>query len=91
VTHRERCVDAVQRVMRTRSASEWKVRCERAGVPVGMVRTVLEALSDVDASPLTGVPSSVGGTVFRQPPRLGEHSAEIRARHWDELPALTET
>ena len=80
VSNRERCVGAVQRAVRERSAAEWKARCEAAGVPVGLVRTVREALAETDASPVTGVPSSVGGAVRRRPPRLGEHSAEIA--HW---------
>ena len=82
VVHRLRCVAAVQHVLRTASAAEWKARCERVGVPVGMVRSVLEALAKTGASPLTGVPSSVGGVVRRPPPILGQHSAEIRAAGW---------
>ncbi|HYW51037.1 MAG TPA: CoA transferase [Gemmatimonadaceae bacterium] len=82
VTNRGRCVAGIQRVLRTRTAAQWKIRCEAAGVPVGEVRTVLEALADIDASPLTGVPSSVGGRIRRPPPLLGEHSHEIRERGW---------
>lgn len=82
VEHRARCIEAVQRALRADSATEWQVRCDRVGVPVGMVRTVLEALADVAASPLTGVPSSVGGAVRRPPPTLGQHSNEIRQRGW---------
>jgi len=82
VVNRDSCVRAVQAALRTAGASEWAARCLRVGVPVGEVRTVLEALSQVAASPLTGVPSSVGGAVHRPPPLLGEHSAEIRARGW---------
>jgi crotonobetainyl-CoA:carnitine CoA-transferase CaiB-like acyl-CoA transferase len=82
VVHRERCVDAVQRLLRTATAAEWKQRCALAGVPVGEVRSVREALAGTGASALTGVPSSVGGEVFRPPPRLGEHSDEIRLHGW---------
>ena len=82
VVNRARCVVAVQRVLRGAGAAEWKVRCEAAGVPVGLVRTVREALAETDASPVTGVPSSVGGVVRRRPPRLGEHSAEIAEWGW---------
>jgi crotonobetainyl-CoA:carnitine CoA-transferase CaiB-like acyl-CoA transferase len=83
VTNRARCVDAVQATLRSAGATEWTARCDQAGVPVGEVRGVLEALADVGASALTGVPSSVGGSVRRPPPLLGQHSNEIRARGWE--------
>lgn len=82
VSHRQRCVEAVQALLRAQGSAHWKRRCEAAGVPVGEVRTVLEALAGTGASPLTGVPSSVGGSVLRPPPLLGEHSAEIRRDGW---------
>lgn len=82
VTHRARCVDLLQRVLRGRTSQEWKTACEKVGVPVGLVRTVREALAEAEASPLTGVASSVGGHTFRRPPLLGEHSSEIRANGW---------
>lgn len=82
VASRERCVAAVQRVVRSAGSDHWAERCDAAGVPVGQVRTVLEALAAVDASPLTGVPSSVGGAIRRPPPRLGEHDDEIRRFGW---------
>ena len=72
----------MQEILRTRSAGAWSQRCERVGVPVGMVKTVREALAEHEASPLTGVASSVGGTVYRPPPLLGEHSEEIRRHGW---------
>ncbi len=82
VVHRARCVEAVQRALRGQTAVAWKARCEAAGVPVGLVRTVREALAETDASPVTGMPSSVGGVVRRRPPRLGEHSEEIARWGW---------
>lgn len=82
VMHRTQCVESVQRALRTASAADWQLRCERVGVPVGRVRSVLEALAEVAASPLTGVPSSVGGAVRRPPPMLGQHSEEIRRGGW---------
>jgi len=82
VRHRDRCTRAVQAALRSAGAAEWTARCAQAGVPVGAVRTVLEALAQVEASPLTGVPSSVGGSVRRPPPLLGEHSAWICAHGW---------
>ena len=82
VLHRARCVERVQRALLSQTAAYWKARCVASGVPVGEVRTVLEALEETDASPLTGVPSSVGGAVFLPPPLLGEHSDEIRRHGW---------
>ena len=82
MVNRARCVEAVQRALRGQTAETWKTRCESAGVPVGLVRTVREALAETDASPVTGAPSSVGGVVRRRPPRLGEHSAEIALWGW---------
>jgi crotonobetainyl-CoA:carnitine CoA-transferase CaiB-like acyl-CoA transferase len=85
VVNRARCVEAVQLALRSRGASEWKARCEASGVPVGEVRTVLEALgdiADIGAATLCGMPSSVGGSVRLPPPLLGEHSDEIRAQRW---------
>lgn len=82
VMHRARCVDAVQQLLRVGTAAEWKARCAAVGVPVGEVRTVREALAGTGASALSGVPSSVGGAVFRPPPLLGEHSDEIRRNGW---------
>jgi hypothetical protein len=46
------------------------------------VRTVAEALREVDASPLTGVAPSVPGAVRFAPPRLDEHGALVRAHGW---------
>jgi hypothetical protein len=59
------------------------VRLGEAGVPCSVVRTVLEVLAEADASALTGMPPSVPGAVHRSPPRLGEHSALVRARGWE--------
>lgn len=82
VVNRARCVQAVQHVLRSAPATIWESRCRDAGVPVGRVRGVLEALRDIGASPLTGVPSSVGGVLRRPPPLLGEHTAEIKLHGW---------
>ena len=43
---------------------------------------MLEALADVDASPLTGVAPAVPGSIRRPPPRLDEHGPAVRARGW---------
>jgi hypothetical protein len=46
------------------------------------VKSVLEALREVDASSLTGVAPSAGGSIRRPPPRLDEHGAAIRRSGW---------
>jgi len=60
----------------------WAGALERVGVPSGVVRSVPEVLASTHGSALTGMPPSVPGTVNRAPPRLGEHSALVRARGW---------
>lgn len=82
LAHRDALVAALAGRLRERPAAEWLARLDRAGVPAGVVKGVLEALAEVDASPLTGVAPSVPGTVRRPPPRLGEHDALVRAHGW---------
>ncbi len=79
---RERVVREIARRVRSRSASDWLERLNMAGVPCGVVRSVLEVLGAVHGSSLTGMPPSVPGSVRLLPPRLGEHSALVRARGW---------
>jgi hypothetical protein len=55
---------------------------QEAGVPAGVVKSVLEALAEVDASPLTGIAPSVPGSVRLPPPRLDQQGARIRALGW---------
>jgi crotonobetainyl-CoA:carnitine CoA-transferase CaiB-like acyl-CoA transferase len=80
---RDRIVRAIAERVATAPATEWTARLEGAGVPTGVVRTVLEALRDVVASPRTGVAPSVPGLVRRPPPALDEHGARVRALGWD--------
>ena len=79
---RDRIVAAFAERLATRPAGYWSERLARAGVPNGVVRTVLEALRDAGASPLTGVAPSVPGHVRFPPPTLGEHSDMIRRHAW---------
>jgi crotonobetainyl-CoA:carnitine CoA-transferase CaiB-like acyl-CoA transferase len=83
LANRDRVVDALSRRLSTRPAVVWQQILEDAGVPNGSVKSVLEALREVEASPLTGVAPSAGGTVRRPPPRLDEHGAAIRRSGWD--------
>ena len=79
---RARVVTGITRRIAERTAVEWVAVLGAVGVPCGVVRTVLEALSDSAASVFTGMPPSVEGSVRRLPPRLGEHSATVRAGGW---------
>ncbi len=82
LAHRAFVVDTIAARVNERDAAQWLGALDRAGVPCGIVKTVLEALRDVDASPLTGLPPSVPGSVRLPPPMLGEHDAEIRRLGW---------
>ena len=83
IVHRDRIVTALAARIATKRASEWIERLDGAGVPCGIVRTVPEVLADGSASPLTGLPPSVPGAIRRSPPRLGEHTAMVRAEGWN--------
>jgi crotonobetainyl-CoA:carnitine CoA-transferase CaiB-like acyl-CoA transferase len=79
---RDRIVREIATRIASASAAEWVARLDAAGVPCGVVRSVLEVLESSGGSALTGMPPSVPGSVRRPPPRLGEHSALVRARGW---------
>jgi crotonobetainyl-CoA:carnitine CoA-transferase CaiB-like acyl-CoA transferase len=83
LAHRERIVAAVANRVREKKAADWIDVLSNAGVPCGVVKSVLESLREVDASALTGIAPSVPGGVRLAPPRLDEHGAEIRAHGWD--------
>ena len=83
LANRARVVAAVGERLLTRSAAEWSGVLDAAGVPCGVVRTVLEALGSASASPLNGVaPAVPPGRVRRPPPRLDEHGELVRAGGW---------
>ncbi|MGH7664542.1 MAG: CaiB/BaiF CoA transferase family protein [Gemmatimonadaceae bacterium] len=86
LAHRERLVTALAARLGTRDATEWLALLGAAGVPCGVVRGVLEALAEVDSSPVTGVEPSAGGTVRLPPPRLDEHGADVRQLGWGAFP-----
>jgi crotonobetainyl-CoA:carnitine CoA-transferase CaiB-like acyl-CoA transferase len=68
--------------LRERTAAEWLHELDAARVPCGVVKTVLESVSESGASSLTGVPPSVPGSVRLPPPRLNEHGELIRSAGW---------
>jgi crotonobetainyl-CoA:carnitine CoA-transferase CaiB-like acyl-CoA transferase len=82
LAHRDRLVSAVSKRLQEKNAAEWIELLGKAGVPCGVVKTVLESLAEVDASALTGIAPSVPGTVRLPPPKLNEHGDEIRAKGW---------
>jgi crotonobetainyl-CoA:carnitine CoA-transferase CaiB-like acyl-CoA transferase len=89
IADRDRVTSEMQRLLETQAADHWIAKLGRAGVPCGVVKTVLEAVRDAaTASPVTGMPSSVGGTVRCPPPRLDEHGAAVRASGWGAFSAL---
>jgi crotonobetainyl-CoA:carnitine CoA-transferase CaiB-like acyl-CoA transferase len=84
---RDRIVSLLGARLRQRPAAEWRRLLDAAGVPTGVVRTVPEVLAEADASPATGMPPAVPGTIRRRPPRLGEHTESVREKGWDAFAA----
>jgi crotonobetainyl-CoA:carnitine CoA-transferase CaiB-like acyl-CoA transferase len=79
---RDRIIVAVSEKLRAKTAAEWITLLDAAGVPCGVVKSVLESLKEIDASALTGIAPSVPGTVRLPPPMLDEHGTEIRESGW---------
>ena len=82
ILQRTRVVDTIARRLSSAPAVHWITLLRMAGVPCGFVRTVPEVLADSVASARSGMPPSVPGSVRRPPPRVGEHSAAVRAQGW---------
>jgi crotonobetainyl-CoA:carnitine CoA-transferase CaiB-like acyl-CoA transferase len=82
VKNRDAVVSAISVRVRGMDAEHWIARLASAGVPCGLVKTVAEALQATDASPVTGVPPSVPGTVRFPPPRLDADGDSVRALGW---------
>lgn len=84
---RDHVVKRLQQALGRSPASHWLSCLGDAGVPCGIVKTVLETISDAGAvSPLTGMPSSLGLPAKkppRRPPALDEHGALVRELGWD--------
>lgn len=80
---REKLIARVAERMRERTASEWMSDLSNAGVPAGVVKSVLESLAEASASPLTGIAPATPGSVRLPPPMLDEHGDEVRLRGWD--------
>ena len=82
LANRALIVDAMTNRVASRTAAEWLEALANAGVPAGIVRSVTEALADVDASALTGVSPNAPGTVRLPPPLLDEHGVLVRSYGW---------
>ena len=80
---RDRIIAAVSDKLGEKSADEWIPLLDAAGVPCGVVKSVLESLKEIEASALTGIAPSVPGSVRLPPPMLDEHGREIRESGWD--------
>lgn len=83
LANRELVVHAIRARVAERNATEWLTRLAAADVPAGIVRSVTEALAEVDGSPLTGVAPNAPGTVRLPPPLLDEHGALVREYGWE--------
>ncbi len=83
IEHRAELVAMIRARLVTAEAVHWTARLDAAGVPNGVVRTVLEALADVQSSPLTGVAPIAPASVRRPPPTLDQHGDAVRARGWN--------
>lgn len=84
LAQRERIVRALTDRLAQRTAEQWVLALDAAHVPCGVVKSVMEAIDEAaTVSPVTGMPSSVGGTVRFPPPALDEHGAAIRERGWE--------
>jgi len=83
LAQRDRVAGAIARRVAMETAAHWLERLEWAGVPCGIVRGVPEVLAQLPASPRTGLPPSVPGSIRLPPPALGEHTALVRAEGWN--------
>jgi crotonobetainyl-CoA:carnitine CoA-transferase CaiB-like acyl-CoA transferase len=82
LAHRTRVIKAIANRLKQRNASEWIDLLSGRGVPCGVVKSVLESLAEVSASPLFGIAPSIPGAVRLPPPRLDEHGDAIRRDGW---------
>ncbi len=83
LAHRAEIVGTIRARVAGKRAAEWVAALERVGVPSGVVRTVVEALAELSASPLSGVAPLAPASVRRPPPMLDEHGALVRECGWD--------
>ena len=82
LAQRDRIVKEFSSKLAEGTAARWQEKLAAAGVPTGVVRTIGEVVTDVQASPTFGMPPAVGGSPRFPPPRLDEHGSVIRHRGW---------
>lgn len=83
LANRERVVNEFSRRIADEPAAVWRDRLAAAGVPNGIVYSVLESLAHTNGSAVTGMPSSVGGAIRFEPPAIDQHGDAIRKVGWD--------
>lgn len=89
LAQRERVVSEFSKRLSAETAAHWRTVLDRAGVPNGVVQSVLESLRETNGSAVTGMPSSVGGVIRFAPPAIDEHGEAIRRLGWGAFPAGT--
>ncbi|HEY9227077.1 MAG TPA: CoA transferase [Gemmatimonadaceae bacterium] len=83
LANRDRIVREFSTRLATAPATIWRERLDAAGIPNGVVEGILDVLAQVNASAVSGMPSSVGGVVRFPPPGLDEHGDLIRRDGWE--------
>jgi crotonobetainyl-CoA:carnitine CoA-transferase CaiB-like acyl-CoA transferase len=82
LAQRARIIKEFSSRLRAAPALVWLAKLGAVAVPAGIVKRVEEVLGEIDASPLTGMPSSIGGRVRFPPPRLDAQGSVIRHSGW---------
>jgi crotonobetainyl-CoA:carnitine CoA-transferase CaiB-like acyl-CoA transferase len=82
LANRTRVTQAIERRVGERRAADWVEALGKAGVPSGVIRTPLEALSGGEHSARTGVVPPPPGAIRLPPPRLDEHGDLVRSHGW---------
>jgi formyl-CoA transferase len=91
VANRAAMMGLVSECIRQKTADEWFMQLEGAGIPAGPINTITQALSDIQAQhrqtvrtiagmPLVGSPVRLDGERADSdlpPPKLGEHTGEV--------------
>ena len=92
LARREEIVTAIAENLQAHPATFWMTRLTEAGVPCGLVRTVREALVNVEVSAKTGVAPATGGQLRYAPPVIDAHGELVRKFRWsafDHVPILS--